>query len=373
MVDELDSVAGTKDSDLNCIFRQGYRRGLKYSRVNPNTLETESFEIFGPKLFTVHTEIEEALQTRTIPIHVRETSKLEVPIINLDRTLFAQRIYTENFLWYLDNILIFAENNAHNMAQLDILDMFPVGDDEELTPDKIRHTIYKRKRALVKECQVSQVCQVGGRNVELMFLCFALSNLIGVECDSDIVQTFNQKLLEENEKTELGYLGLLKQLLIDLYHEKRGKEAYTTEEGFVKVSNKEIYDRFNKILKEEYGRGISPVKFKEFMLQFGFTDALNRRKLEVPTPEDPKPKSRLCNIYTNRVLRKLGIQHLAEKPAISEIIQMLMARFSLGTQSDFEKLATKYGLKPQEAENLFSTLVEHGKLALGPDGLWRWI
>ncbi|MEM3698220.1 MAG: hypothetical protein QXQ94_12145, partial [Candidatus Bathyarchaeia archaeon] len=74
MVDELDAVAGTKDSDLNCIFRQGYRRGLKYSRVNPDTLETESYEVFGPKLFTVYAEIEEALQTRTIPIHVRETS-----------------------------------------------------------------------------------------------------------------------------------------------------------------------------------------------------------------------------------------------------------------------------------------------------------
>lgn len=82
MVDELDTVAGTKDSDLNSIFRQGYRRGLKYSRVDPETLDAESYEVFGPKLFTVHSEIEQALQTRTIPIHVRETGKTQYPIIN---------------------------------------------------------------------------------------------------------------------------------------------------------------------------------------------------------------------------------------------------------------------------------------------------
>jgi hypothetical protein len=98
MVDELDSIAGTKDSDLNSIFRQGYRRGLKYSRVNPDTLESESYFIFGPKLFTVHSEIEEALQTRTIPTHVRETDNPEFPIVNLDKGTFSHLVYTENFL-----------------------------------------------------------------------------------------------------------------------------------------------------------------------------------------------------------------------------------------------------------------------------------
>jgi len=61
-------------------------------------------------------------------------------------------------------------------------------------------------------------------------------------------------------------------------------------------------------LKKEYGQGVSPAKFKEFMLEFGFSDALNRTKLEVPIPGDPEKKSRLCNIFTDRVLRKLGIE-----------------------------------------------------------------
>jgi hypothetical protein len=59
------------------------------------------------------------------------------------------------------------------------------------------------------------------------------------------------------------------------------------------------------------------------MLEFGFTDALNRCKLEVPIPGDPEPKSRLCNIFTDRVLRKLGIETEKgkQREGLKEIIE----------------------------------------------------
>jgi hypothetical protein len=321
MVDELDAVAGTKDSDLNCIFRQGYRRGLKYSRVNPDTLETESYEIFGPKLFTVYAEIEEALQTRTIPIHVRETGNPQFPIVNLDKAGFGKYVYTENFLWYLDNILGLRGNDIHLISGVDLVDtvdMF-LGDNQiNLSPEQIRQTLFEKKKTLVTEGQLCQLSQLGGRNTELMFLCFVLSNLVKVECDEDIVKTFTQKITEESERTELGYRGILKQVLMDLWNEKKGNEDYMTEDGFVKISNKEVYDKYNQVLKKEYGEGLSPVKFKEFMLEFGFTDALNRTKLKVPIPGDSEPKSRLCNVFTERVLRKLGVEE--ERQALQEIL-----------------------------------------------------
>lgn len=333
MVDELDSVAKTKDSDLNSIFRQGYRRGVKYSRVNPDTLETESYLIFGPKLFTVHSDIEEALQTRTIPIHVRETSKPEYPVVNLDKEAFSRLVYTENFLWYMDSILNLRDNELHlvnaladvSLDTLDILDSF----SRELTTtfmeeqaEKIRKTMFKKKITLVTEGQASQVCQVTGRNVELMFMCFALSNLTKVECDDDIVKTFQQKIVEESERTELGYVGILREVLSTLWGDKQGKPEYTTEDGFLKISNKEIYDKYNETLKKEYGQGVSPAKFKEFMLEFGFTDALNRIKLEVPMPGDLKAKSRLCNIFTDRVLRKIGIEKVENKSVQEKLEQI---------------------------------------------------
>jgi len=173
--------------------------------------------------------------------------------------------------------------------------------------------LFEKKKTLITERQVSQVSQVSGRNTELMFLCFTISNLVGIQCDDDIFKTFQQKLVEEGERTEIGWVGVLKQVLTDLWNEKKDNKEYKTEDGLVKISNKEIYDKYNEVLKKEYGQGISPVTFKEYMLEFGFTDALNRKKLEVPIPGDPEPKSRLCNIFTERVLRKLDIETEKEK------------------------------------------------------------
>jgi hypothetical protein len=312
MVDELDSIAGTKDSDLNSIFRQGYRRGLKYSRVNPETLQPESYLVFGPKVFTVHTEIEEALQTRTIPAHIRETGDPAYPIVGSDKQSFARQVYTENFLWYMDHILKLRDNELHLMSDstvlLDILDALDIkleGLEVLEHSSRIREELFTRKKALLSDSQVSQVSQVAGRNVELMYLCFVLSNTIGIGIDSDIKAAFDQKLIEEGERTELGYVGVLKDLLVSVWNDKNVDSAYKTEDGLVKVSNKELYDIFNKKLKEQTGQGVSPATFKEYMLKFGFTDALNRKKLTFPIPGDPTPKSRLCNIFTDRVLRKL--------------------------------------------------------------------
>jgi len=348
MVDELDAVAGTKDSDLNCIFRQGYRRGLKYSRVNPDTLETESYVVFGPKLFTVHSEIEEALQTRTVPIHVRETSNPQYPIVNMDKASFAEYVYTENFLWYLDNALTFKGNDFHaiNGSQLDILDTLDLKisySSIDVQAEKLRQLLFEKKKTLLLEGQVNQVSQVSGRNTELMFLCFALSNLLKIQCNDDIVKTFQQKLLEEGERTEIGLIGVLRQVLTDLWIEKKDNRDYITEDGLVKISNKEIYDKYNEVLKKEYGQGVSPAKFKEFMLEFGFSDALNRTKLEVPVPGDSEKKSRLCNIFTDRVLRKLGIEEgwQGEK-ALQEIL--VKAREWCEQNKDDENTVDLFGL-----------------------------
>jgi hypothetical protein len=176
-----------------------------------------------------------------------------------------------------------------------------------------------------------------------MFLCFALSNLLKIQCNDDIVKTFQQKLLEEGERTEIGLIGVLRQVLTDLWIEKKDNRDYITEDGLVKISNKEIYDKYNGVLKKEYGQGVSPAKFKEFMLEFGFSDALNRTKLEVPVPGDSEKKSRLCNIFTDRVLRKLGIEEgwQGEK-ALQEIL--VKAREWCEQNKDDENTVDLFGL-----------------------------
>ena len=224
----------------------------------------------------------------------------------------------------MDNILTLKANDAHSLLvdMVDIVD--PLFSDKGLegSVEALQQILFERKKSLLTEGQLSQLCQLSGRNTELMFLCFAVSNILRVQCDEDIAKTFQQKLIEESERTEIGLIGVLRHVLTELWNEKRGEKDYITEDGLVKISNKEVYDKYNEVLKKEYGQGVSPAKFKEFMLEFGFTDALNRVKLKVPIPGDPEPKSRLCNIFTERVLRKLGIKAEEEpKEGLKETLQ----------------------------------------------------
>ena len=127
---------------------------------------------------------------------------------------------------------------------------------------KIRSILFERKRTLVTERQLSQLCQLTGRNIELMFVCFTLSHLTRAVCDDDIVKTFQQKLVEEGERTELGYIGLLREVLSSLWKEKQPLPEYKTEAGLIKISNKEVYDVYNSTLKKEHGEGISRARFR---------------------------------------------------------------------------------------------------------------
>lgn len=162
--------------------------------------------------------------------------------MNLGKESFSKLVYTENFLWYMDNILTFRDNEMHLIQGLTnpLVDMVDMVDPKISDPQvrehaaKIRETLYSKKRSFIKEGQLSQLCQLTGRNIELMYMCFLLSNIIKVDCDDDIAKTFQQKMVEENERSELGYLGILKDVLTSLWKEKKGKTDYTTETALSK-------------------------------------------------------------------------------------------------------------------------------------------
>jgi len=135
-----------------------------------------------------------------------------------------------------------------------------------------------------------------------------LSNLVGIDINEDIAKTFEQKTTEESEPLEIGRMGVLKDVLADIWKEKLEDNNYLTENGYVKVSNKELYDHYNATLRERNYPGISSHEFKEYLTEFGFSDTLNRKKMKVLMPGEEAPQSRLCNIFTPRVLKRLEIE-----------------------------------------------------------------
>jgi len=379
-VDELDSVAGTQDSDLYQVFRQGYHRSGTYSRINPETMEEEVYHVFSPKIYSVHSGVETALQTRTIPLHTRETGNIQYPVIGASRIDQGRTLMEEWFLWYLDNVFDVRKRVLGALQVATVATVAPLGKgggvennifSVDEAAQKTREMLFEKYRAPLQEGQLGQLGQLSGRNVELAYLMFTLSNLVDVNMDEKIVAAFEQKKMEESERTEIGFLGTLRDVLTAVWLEKRNDEAYLTESGEVKVSNEEIYSRYNKALKDAGNRGVSPSTFKGLLTELGFSDVLNRKKMKIPVPGEDEPKTRLCNIFTPRVLRKLDVESAGGSetlPSVGDELKIVYDKaWELAVDQKVSKFAVADALKdridPMEVFQLLEKLKEEDRLA----------
>lgn len=312
--DEIDSTTGNEDSELYQILRQGYRRGTFFSRVKPKTMKTETFQVFGPKIFSLHSSLEPALQSRTLPIHVRETENVHYPVIGSVRTKYAQAIGDKLFLWYIDNAYELWSKQISKVDEVDTVYLLGDSASQEIEmeniPDyanRVREELFRQTSIHLSKSQLSQLSQLKGRNVELAQILMIISNLVDVDLTDEIAEIFELKTAEEDESLEIGRMGVLKDVLTNLYHEKSGDSRYLTKEGFIKVSNKEIYGNYTAELIEQKIPIRGTHSFNGFLIEFGFQNTVNRKKLKVPILGGEASQSRLCCIYTPNVLKKLGI------------------------------------------------------------------
>lgn len=302
-IDDIDSFAGSKDSEVYQVVRQGYRKGLPYSRVNPNTLEPEDFDIFGVKIFTIHSDIERALKTRTFIINIAESSSKQLPILNLKKEEFGKKIYDELFIWYMDNILELKDKiNANDKFLFDLLNLFNFRSDE-LDKETVREYIYKSLPTNILE-KVEQVQQVTGRNLELFFIGLFVADAVGLDLTKELISILSEKKESESEFDESVILSLLKDFLIEQYEQLKDKPEYLTPDGLFFIKNKELYTSFNAKLKGEGFSGITPHKFKGYLRDLGFVDKVNRKAREVM--DKGKKQALLCCIFDARIKEKLG-------------------------------------------------------------------
>ncbi len=317
-VDEIDCLKGTEDSDLIQLIRTSYRRGSRYSRINKSTMEPEFFCTFGAKAFTAHTDLEQALQTRTMPIITTEALDKLVTLINYIKDSFCRRLHNKLFLWYIDNSIY-----------IDYIDYIDIDSRERVDYD--RQKIYKLLLSVLSEEQFSQFGQLGGRNAELGLVVanlLKMLDLTNVNLLTHIKESFKIKKEIEEEKFDTGDIGLCRDLLVDYYKDYSKKHHFVTKNGQFKIANKDLYEGFNKLLRDKGKRGITPSEFKGFLRDFGFEMGSSRKKMLIILTNEvnkipQEPKSRLCCIYTPKAMRKLGIavEMLSNKefPKVEEI------------------------------------------------------
>ena len=104
-IDEYDKIKLADEGIIDTFIRQGYRRGVRIYRFNSETQQTDSFDPFGPKFLSYHTDIEAALKQRSITHLKMDVSEdFRLPVVNFVRASVSQRIFDEFFIWYMENI-----------------------------------------------------------------------------------------------------------------------------------------------------------------------------------------------------------------------------------------------------------------------------
>jgi len=109
------------------------------------------------------------------------------------------------------------------------------------------------------------------------------------------------------------------------------------------------------------------------MLEFGFTDALNRRKLEVPSSDDSEKKSRLCNVFDPRVMRKLGLeagpenQGKTESEKLGDLKNWIKSKKDMFDTAELKAKIAELGFV-DAPETIIQRLINDGAI-----GAWNYI
>ena len=306
-VDEIDCLKGTEDSDLIQLIRTSYRKGAQFSRINLSTMEPDSFRTFGVKAFTAHTDLEQALQTRTMPVITTEALDNLVPVISYVKDEYCDILFNKLFLWYMDSGVGIED---FEKSIKDLATKYSEGVNYD------RKTIYDNIITPLNAGQHSQLSKLSGRNAELGLVIANLLRMLELTDDNlpeHINEAFKIKKELEEEKFDTGDVGLCRDFLVDKYKKYRTNHNFITHDGEFKVANKDIYEGFNLLLRDKGKRGITPSEFKGFLRDFGFEHGASRKKMrivlegELGTIQQAESKIRLCCIYTPKVLKKLAL------------------------------------------------------------------
>ena len=120
--------------------------------------------------------------------------------------------------------------------------------------------------------------------------------------------------------------------------------------------------------KVSYGEGFSEQAISE------------RLKVLTPLPQENNFRKQsdedLGLNFQKEHLTPADSQIAEDKGSIAEVevlISQLRELFNRGTEQDFTKLARSQGLSDKEAQTLFIQLRDSGKVAMDPEGFWRWV
>lgn len=337
-IDEIDAKK-FRDDDVEGLCRQGYRRGQYYVRMMPKSHEPEFFDVYGFKAFSYRSAIADDLQNRSIDIPMNRTKDQQVPVINLFKQNFSP--YELIFFWYLDNIAnLYAQTpnfqldmdklEAKNYEKMtdkekELFEVYMEGKKEynnnddnvnnvntvnkvnvvnvnvNLLLNKVgidRSIIARQTPYLVNFVNVINKHSIFGRNIEIAYLIYSMTQILNFDINEILLEAIEQKQEIEEASQEEGWIGLLRELLIQEFESAEIKDEVKI------ITYKSIISKYVRRMKEVYENVPSQYQIRKLLRQIGFVDSINRKVIRAGNSNRPH----LCLVYDSKIKENLGIK-----------------------------------------------------------------
>jgi|GEM_PF-3055618 len=203
--DEYDEFAGETSKALS---RVGYRPGGHYIRWNPDKNQPDITDPYAVRAFTIHSEHEAALKTRSLTyIELLKSSDHRVPIINKYRRDIANQLTRELWFWRLDFLSKYEAGDSGDSGDAS---KSVFGELASLSKEEFREGLYRKHTKGFLPSEVRLLEALRGRDAELVHTAISVARLIDTpEIIDDLVAAINQKRLEEAGEHDARFLKLV--------------------------------------------------------------------------------------------------------------------------------------------------------------------
>jgi len=323
-LDELDEKIKSGEDDTIALLRKGQRKDNRYVRCEGKNHVPVAYELFGAHDYSYRSDTEDAFANRSLKTHSAVSTDRQLPIVNIFKKQILKPLSDELFLWNLQNLLsIYKENSKLIHFTKNDLNLSSCSDVAGSIPNpktidienikKVRKIWYDKLTSHFDGDTLAVFNKLTGRNVELSFIAFHVSKLLGLDVFEDLKHLMETKQ-EDESVADNYYMDALHEHLRDIANSQDTPALKDGLHSPCKFYPKNLAYRL--LVQKLINTGIATIgtrKFASLLRDIGFIQGDNlvsERWQGIPKP---------CLIFTEKILKRLFPAEEEEKPESEEV------------------------------------------------------
>ena len=316
-VDELDELGKKKDDVMN-ILRSGYTKDMvgagKLEKIN-NQFVPKAFSSYGSHCYTLRSDSEDALKSRSYSIYSKNTDDDRLARLNKELVTLCNKIVTELNLILLHNFRLWVMHFQQNVTSVTGFSR-----NYEITKvldiEKSRQDLYNFLTKSYTPEQKIIMKQIKSRNSQLADTLFTLLQMIGIEEDDFVKEIIESKIADDDANVDIEQ-DIVKTALINLYQMHHNDIQQYNNNFFVTINQFNL--EVNRLSKE-YNLQLSQRVMKKYALHYNFVNGVTYGKQArvnyihfiLKNNEEVKTEKHGVQrilIYTDEIKSRLGLSN----------------------------------------------------------------